>query len=119
MASQSCTHCSAALPLGEVGTVVRCRYCGTDNRMLDLGSARSPAMPPRPALQQEAPPGQRGGLLRFGAGLFGLGGLACIGLAAGGAINYSEVTNVIGVGVALLFVAGILVVLGASRGVGR
>lgn len=33
MASQNCSNCSAALPLAHDEPVVRCPYCGTDNRV--------------------------------------------------------------------------------------
>jgi uncharacterized protein (DUF2384 family) len=37
--SQLCSRCNAPLPLGPIGTIATCAYCGTDTRLVDLDAA--------------------------------------------------------------------------------
>lgn len=36
--SQTCSQCNAPLPLGPVGAITKCGYCGTDNRFTESAS---------------------------------------------------------------------------------
>ena len=44
MAIQKCDNCSAPLELAAIGSIQRCNYCGTENRILD------------PAAEEQEPP---------------------------------------------------------------
>jgi hypothetical protein len=56
MASQNCSQCNAPLSLGPPGTVVLCRYCGTENT-IDDPLRKPPAAFPHPPTHG-APPAQ-------------------------------------------------------------
>ena len=48
-AHEICSNCGAKLSAGDVGSVLRCEYCGTENRIEPNAPAPQPPPPPAPA----------------------------------------------------------------------
>ena len=76
-AHEICSNCGAKLSAGEVGAVLRCEYCGTENR---IEAEAPPPPPPPPSPRPRRAPRSTEGLSQASREAKGNTGLAIVGL---------------------------------------